>query len=144
VGLCVLVPGPEVLGPRKRKFTTSAKPARFNLRSDHMPSLEEIRAEKVQIRLEKIALDAQILKALKASELLSEQLLQLRIEQSMKITTAPGVTSMDAYLGISGDGDGDGDGDFAPLKPSEHSATQAIGRWFTGTVKKLRQQLHIT
>jgi hypothetical protein len=106
-----------------------------------MPSLEEIRAEKVQIRLEKIALDAQILKALKASDLLSEQLLQLRIEQSMKITTSPGVTSMDAYLGIRGVG---GDGYLVPLKPSELSATQAIARWFTGTVKKLRQQLHIT
>jgi hypothetical protein len=94
-----------------------------------MPSLEEIRAEKVQVRLEKVALDAQIAKALKASEFLGNQLRQLKIEQAMRRPAAPATTSMDAYLGINGDAYED---DLPRLRRRERSKAEAIARWFSG------------
>ena len=94
-----------------------------------MPSLEEIRTEKQQARFEKVALDAQISKALKASEVLADQLRQLEKKQSMTKQTSPMKPSMDAYLGI-----GQADEEYLPIirQRRQSSAKEAIFRWLSG------------
>ena len=94
-----------------------------------MPNLEEIRAEKIQVRLEKVALDAQISKALQASEALANQLRELQKEQTAAAQRSASSRSMDAYLGVR-----HSDDDERPVVRRRHqrSATEAIARWLSG------------
>jgi DNA-binding HxlR family transcriptional regulator len=98
-------------------------------RENEMPSLEEIRIEKQQARFEKVALDAQISKAIKASEVLADQLRQLEKKQSMTKQTSPMKPSMDAYLGI-----GQADDEDLPIirQLRQSSAKEVIFRWLSG------------
>jgi hypothetical protein len=94
-----------------------------------MPSLDEIRAEKIQVRMEKVALDAQIAKALKASDLLDAQLRQLKMERAAAQPSDPASTSMDAYMMSSRSLISE---DAFHLQNRERSKVAAIARWLTG------------
>jgi hypothetical protein len=94
-----------------------------------MPSLDEIRAEKIQVRMEKVALDAQIAKALKASDLLDAQLRQLKMERAAAQVGQSASTSMDAYMMSSRSFSSE---DAFRLQNREQSKVAAIARWLTG------------
>ena len=94
-----------------------------------MPSLDEIRSEKIQVRMEKVALDAQIAKALKASDLLDAQLRQLKLERAAAQLGEPATASMDAYMMSSRSLISE---DALRLQNRERSKVAAIARWLTG------------
>jgi hypothetical protein len=94
-----------------------------------MPSLDEIRAEKIQVRMEKMALDTQIAKALKASDLLDAQLRQLKLERAAAQLGEPATASMDAYMMSSRSLISE---DALRLQNRERSKVAAIARWLTG------------
>jgi hypothetical protein len=94
-----------------------------------MPSLDEIRAEKIQVRMEKVALDTQIAKALKASDLLDAQLRQLKLERAAAQLGEPATASMDAYMMSSRSLISE---DALRLQNRERSKVAAIARWLTG------------
>jgi hypothetical protein len=94
-----------------------------------MPSLDEIRSEKIQVRMEKVALDAQIAKALKASDLLDAQLRQIKLERAAAQLNEPATASMDAYMMSSRSLISE---DAFRLQNRERSKVAAIARWLTG------------
>jgi hypothetical protein len=94
-----------------------------------MPSLDEIRSEKIQVRMEKVALEAQIAKALKASDLLDAQLRQLKMERAAAQLGQPASASMDAYMMSSRSSRSE---ERFQLQSRERSKVAAIARWLTG------------
>jgi hypothetical protein len=128
VGLCGFVLAYEGVDVDARKFNTRSVVLNFFLEHP-MPSLDEIRAEKIQVRMEKVALDAQIAKALKASDLLDAQLRQLKMERAAAQVGQSASTSMDAYMMSSRSFSSE---DALRLQNRERSKVAAIARWLTG------------
>ena len=100
-----------------------------------MADLREIKAVKTQIRLEKVALDAQIRQALLASEALANQVRamnELQAAQAAQAQAAGGNVAngrMDQYLGDRGPRYSVGDNGEGKRGGK---AVQAISRWLSG------------
>ncbi len=100
-----------------------------------MADLREIKAVKTQMRLEKVALDAQIRQALLASEALANQVRamnELQAAQAAQAQAAGGNVAngrMDQYLGDRGPRYSVGDN--GEVKRGG-KAVQAISRWLSG------------
>jgi hypothetical protein len=100
-----------------------------------MADLREIKAVKTQMRLEKVALDAQIRQALLASEALANQVRamhELQAAQAAQAQAAGGNVAngrMDQYLGDRGPRYSVGDNGEGKRGGK---AVQAISRWLSG------------
>ncbi len=97
-----------------------------------MADLTEIKAVKTQIRLEKVALDAQIRQALLASEALANQVRAMNELQAAQAQAAGGNVAngrMDQYLGDRGPRYSVGDNGEGKRGGK---AVQAISRWLSG------------
>ena len=100
-----------------------------------MADLREIKAVKTQMRLEKVALDAQIRQALLASEALANQVRamnELQAAQAAQAQAAGGNAAsgrMDQYLGDRGPRYSVGDNGEGKRGGK---AVQAISRWLSG------------
>ena len=100
-----------------------------------MADLREIKAVKTQIRLEKVALDAQIRQALLASEALANQVRAMNELQAAQVAQAQAAGGnvangrMDQYLGDRGPRYSVGDNGEGKRGGK---AVQAISRWLSG------------
>ena len=100
-----------------------------------MADLREIKAVKTQMRLEKVALDAQIRQALLASEALANQVRAMNELQAAQAQAAGGNVAnvangrMDQYLGDRGPRYSVGDNGEGKRGGK---AVQAISRWLSG------------